>query len=125
GGPFLEAEHVAGGAAPPIPEGDTIYLCAADEEGTVVSLIQSVAGTFGSCVIAEGTGVLLQNRGMYFSLDPAHVNRLEPRKRTMHTLIPALAAAGGRRVAFGTMGADGQPQIQAQVLVHLADRGLT
>jgi gamma-glutamyltranspeptidase/glutathione hydrolase len=113
------------GQAPAIPEGDTIYLCAADEHGNVVSLIQSVAGSFGSGVIAEGTGVLLHNRGKYFSLDPGHVNRLEPRKRTMHTLIPAMAARDGRCwAAFGSMGADGQPQIQAQLLVNLLDRGL-
>ena len=69
--------------------------------------------------------MLLQNRGCYFSLDPAHVNGLEPRKRTMHTLIPALAAREGRCwTAFGAMGADGQPQIQAQVLINLVDRGL-
>src|SRR6202035_5341338 len=96
--------------------GDTIYLCAADEYGNLVSLIQSVAFDFGSGIVAEGTGMLLQNRGSYFSLDPAHVNRLEPRKRTMHTLIPALAARGGRPVAaFGNMAGEGQPQIQVQV----------
>jgi gamma-glutamyltranspeptidase/glutathione hydrolase len=111
--------------APAIPEGDTVYLCAADEQGNVVSLIQSVAGSFGSGVIAEGTGVLLHNRGKYFSLDPGHANRLEPRKRTMHTLIPAMAARDGRCwAAFGTMGADGQPQIQAQLVVNLLDLGL-
>ena len=105
--------------------GDTVYLCAADEHGNLVSLIQSVAFDFGSGVVAEGTGMLLQNRGAYFKLDPAHVNRLEPRKRTMHTLIPAMAARGGRPwVAFGGMGADLQPQIQAQVYVNLVDRGL-
>ncbi|HZV51306.1 MAG TPA: gamma-glutamyltransferase family protein [Candidatus Dormibacteraeota bacterium] len=123
--PFLDPRWRETGPAPAIPEGDTIYLCTADEHGNVVSLIQSVAGTFGSGVVAEGTGVLLQNRGMYFSLDPRHVNRLEPRKRTMHTLIPAMAGRGGRcRVAFGSMGADGQPQIQAQLLVNLVDLGL-
>jgi gamma-glutamyltranspeptidase len=123
-GPFLDPESSGetSGPAPAIPEGDTVYLCSADEHGNVVSLIQSVAGTFGSGVIAEGTGVLLHNRGKYFSLDPAHVNRLEPRKRTMHTLIPAMAAREGRCwAAFGSMGADGQPQIQAQLLVNLVD----
>lgn len=106
-------------------DGDTVYLCAADEEGNLVSLIQSVAYDFGSGVIAEGTGIVLQNRGAYFSLDPRHVNRLEPRKRTMHTLIPALAARGGRPwAAFGSMGGDGQPQLQTQVLLNLADHGL-
>jgi gamma-glutamyltranspeptidase/glutathione hydrolase len=125
--PFLDVSAGAGtaGPAPAIPEGDTVYLCAADEHGNVVSLIQSVAGTFGSGVVAEGTGVLLQNRGMYFSLEPGHVNLLEPRKRTMHTLIPAMAARDGRCwAAFGTMGGDGQPQLQAQVLLGLVDRGL-
>jgi gamma-glutamyltranspeptidase/glutathione hydrolase len=123
--PFLDPDHVPGGAAAAIPEGDTIYLCAADEQGTVVSLIQSVAGTFGSGVVAEGTGVLLHNRGKYFQLDERHANRLEPRKRTMHTLIPAMAARDGRCwSAFGTMGGDGQPQIQAQVFLNLVERGL-
>jgi gamma-glutamyltranspeptidase len=125
--PFLEPEQgvEALPSAPAIPEGDTVYLCAADEQGNVVSLIQSIAGDFGSGVIAEGTGVLLQNRGKYFSLDPDHVNRLEPRKRTMHTLIPGMAARQGRCwAAFGAMGADGQPQIQAQLFINLHDRGL-
>jgi gamma-glutamyltranspeptidase/glutathione hydrolase len=84
-----------------------------------------VAGSFGSGVIPEGTGLLLHNRGKYFSLDPGHVNRLGPRKRTMHTLIPAMAAREGRCwAAFGAMGADGQPQIQAQLVVNLLDLGL-
>ena len=123
--PFLDPDHVPAGAAPAIPEGDTIYLCAADEQGMVVSLIHSVAGSFGSGVVAEGTGVLLQNRGMYFRLDEGHANRLEPRKRTMHTLIPAMAARDGRCwAAFGTMGGDGQPQIQAQVFLNLVERRL-
>jgi gamma-glutamyltranspeptidase/glutathione hydrolase len=105
--------------------GDTVYLCAADEHGNVISLIQSLAFDFGSGVVAEGTGILLQNRGCYFSLDPNHVNRLEPRKRTMHTLIPAMASRDGLPwAAFGTMGGDGQPQLQAQVLINLVDHGL-
>src|SRR5262249_19190909 len=123
--PFLDPDHVAAGPAPAIPEGDTIYLCATDEHGMVVSLIHSVAGSFGSGVVAEGTGVLLQNRGTHSRLDEGHANRLEPRKRTMHTLIPAMAARDGRCwAAFGTMGGDGQPQIQAQVFVNLVERGL-
>jgi gamma-glutamyltranspeptidase/glutathione hydrolase len=76
-------------------------------------------------VIAEGTGVLLHNRGAYFRLTPGHVNRLEPGKRTMHTLIPAMAARDGRCwAAFGNMGGDAQPQLQVQVLANLVDRGL-
>jgi gamma-glutamyltranspeptidase len=105
--------------------GDTVYLCAADEHGNLVSLIQSVSYGFGSGIVAEGTGMLLQNRGCYFKLDPTHVNRLEPKKRTMHTLIPAMAARGGRPWAsFGSMGGEGQPQLQTQVLINLVDHGL-
>ena len=123
--PFLDSNHAAVGGAGPRDGGDTVYLCAADEHGNLVSLIQSVAFDFGSGVVAEGTGMLLQNRGCYFSLDPDHVNRLEPRKRTMHTLIPAMATRGGKPWAiFGTMGGEGQPQIQAQVLVNLVDHQL-
>ncbi len=129
--PFLDTSHVASAAVPALPgaggteDGDTVYMCAADEHGNLVSLIQSVAYGFGSGIVAEGTGMLLQNRGCYFSLDPSHVNRLEPRKRTMHTLIPAMAARDGRPWAvFGSMGGDGQPQLQTQVLINLCDHGL-
>jgi gamma-glutamyltranspeptidase len=124
--PFLDPLHVPPGGGHEGQEGgDTIYLCAADEHGNLVSLIQSVAYDFGSGIVAEGTGMLLQNRGCYFKLDPAHVNRLEPKKRTMHTLIPAIAARHGRPWSiFGTMGGDGQPQLQTQVLVNLVDHEL-
>lgn len=122
---FLDPGHAAVGPADAREGGDTVYLCAADERGNYVSLIQSVAYGFGSGVVAEGTGMLLQNRGAYFSLDPGHVNRLEPKKRTMHTLIPAMAARDGRpAIVFGSMGGEGQPQLQTQVLINLVDRGL-
>ena len=105
--------------------GDTVYLCSADDNGNVVSLIQSIAYEFGSGVVADGTGVLLQNRGCYFSLDAQAANRLEPNKRSMHTLIPALAARqGGPVCAFGTMAGEGQPQIRTQVAINLFDRQL-
>jgi len=109
-----------------VPDGgDTIYLCAADEHGNLVSLIQSVAFDFGSGIVAEGTGMLLQNRGCYFSLDANHANRLEPKKRTRHTLIPAMATREGRPwLVYGSMGGDGQPQLQTQVLVNIVDHGL-
>ena len=123
--PFLNPGHVAASGAGIREGGDTVYLCAADEHGNLVSLIQSVAFDFGSGIVAEGTGMLLQNRGSYFSLAPDHVNRLEPRKRTMHTLIPAMATRDGRPWAiFGTMGGDGQAQLQAQVLINLVDHRL-
>ena len=109
-----------------VPDGgDTCYLCAADEHGNLVSLIQSVAFDFGSGIVAEGTGMLLQNRGSYFSLDPNHANRLEPKKRTRHTLIPALATRDGKPwLLFGSMGGDGQPQLQTQVLINIVDHKL-
>jgi len=123
--PFLEPGRAALGLGDGQEGGDTIYLCAADEHGNFVSLIQSVAYGFGSGIVAEGTGMLLQNRGAYFKLDPKHVNRLEPKKRTMHTLIPAMAARNGRpAIVYGSMGGDGQPQLQTQVLINLVDRGL-
>ena len=124
--PFLNPEStVADVGGHTHDGGDTVYLCAADEHGNLVSMIQSVSYGFGSGIVAEGTGMLLQNRGCYFKLDPAHVNRLEPKKRTMHTLIPAMAARDGRPWAiFGSMGGDGQPQLQTQVLMNLIDHGL-
>jgi gamma-glutamyltranspeptidase/glutathione hydrolase len=123
--PFLNPDHVMAGGEKGREGGDTVYLCAADEHGNLVSLIQSCAFDFGSGIVAEGTGMILHNRGAYFSLDTNHVNRLEPKKRTMHTLIPAMAARGGRPwAAFGAMGGDGQAQIQPQVLVNLVDHRL-
>ena len=106
-------------------EGDTMYLCVADREGNVVSLIQSLYQGFGSGVVGGDTGVLLQNRGSYFSLDPRHVNYLQPGKRTMHTLTPAMVLKGGSPyVALGTMGGDAQPQIHVQLLSAILDFGL-
>ena len=124
--PFLDPLYVAAAGGGDVhDDGDTIYMCAADEHGNFVSLIQSVSYGFGSGVVAEGTGMLLQNRGCYFKLDPAHVNRLEPKKRTMHTLIPAMASRDGKpQVIFGSMGGEGQPQLQTQVLINLVDHGL-
>jgi gamma-glutamyltranspeptidase/glutathione hydrolase len=123
--PFINPGHVTAASTGSRDGGDTVYLCAADEHGNLVSLIQSVAFDFGSGIVAEGTGMLLQNRGSYFSLEPDHVNRLEPRKRTMHTLIPAMATRDARPWAiFGTMGGDGQAQLQSQVLVNLVDHQL-
>jgi gamma-glutamyltranspeptidase/glutathione hydrolase len=105
--------------------GDTIAIVAADEAGNAVSVIQSLYHEFGSGVIAGDTGVLLQNRGAFFSLDPAHPNCLAPRKRTAHTLIPSMYFVGGRpRLVYGTMGGDGQPQTQAALVTGIVDRGL-
>ena len=112
------------GSGPPA-DGDTIAIVAADADGTTVSLIQSLYHEFGAGVIAGDTGVLLQNRGAFFSLDPAHPNCLAPRKRTASTLIPSMYLVGGRpRLVYGTMGGEGQPQTQAALVTRLLDRGL-
>jgi gamma-glutamyltranspeptidase/glutathione hydrolase len=106
-------------------KGDTVYMCAADREGNVVSLIQSNYMGFGSGVVVDGTGIVLQNRGAYFTLDPEQANALAPRKRTLHTLIPSMAMKNGRPVmVFGTMGGDGQAQTHAQVYTAVAKYGL-
>jgi gamma-glutamyltranspeptidase len=106
-------------------EGDTMYLCVADGEGNVVSLIQSLYMGFGSGVVGGDTGVLLHNRGAYFSLDKRHVNYLQPGKRTMHTLTPAMVLRNGKPyMAIGTMGGDAQPQIHVQLLTAVLDFGM-
>ena len=105
--------------------GDTIAIVAADAAGNAVSVIQSLYHEFGAGVVAGDTGVLLQNRGAFFSLDPAHPNRLAPRKRTAHTLIPSMYLVDGRpRLVYGTMGGEGQPQTQAALVTRVIDRGL-
>jgi len=112
-------------AAGPAATGDTIAIVTADAQGNAVSLIQSLYWEFGSGVIAGDTGILLQNRGAFFSLDPTHVNRLAPRKQTAHTLIPSMYLVDGRpRLVYGTMGGEGQPQTQAALVTRLVDRGL-
>jgi gamma-glutamyltranspeptidase/glutathione hydrolase len=105
--------------------GDTVYMCAADDEGNACSLIQSNFRGFGSGYVVDGTGISLQNRGSYFSLDPEKANALAPNKRTLHTLIPSMALRDGRlAIVFGAMGGDGQAQTHAQVYTALARFGL-
>jgi gamma-glutamyltranspeptidase/glutathione hydrolase len=107
------------------PGGGTVYLCAADADGMMVSLIESNYMGFGSGVMGGSTGIMLQNRGAYFSLDPSHPNALAPRSRTLHTLMPGMLLRDGRaEVAFGAMGGDGQPQTMVQLVTGLLDDGL-
>ncbi len=134
---LLDAERIQGIAAAiddtaagpwptvrPAP-GGTAYLCAADGDGLLVSLIQSNFAGFGSGVVVPGTGVGLHNRGAHFRVEPGHVSSIGPRRRPVHTLIPALALRDGEPwLVFGTMGGDGQPQIHLQVLAGMLDRGL-
>ena len=105
--------------------GDTTYLCAADADGNLVSFIQSLFTGFGSGIACGDTGVLLQSRAAGFVLDPAHPNRLAPRKRPLHTIIPGLLLRDGRPwLAFGIMGGDVQPQAHACFVSNLVDHGL-
>jgi len=106
-------------------DGDTVYMAAIDAEGNAVSLIQSLYAAFGSGVVAGKTGVMLQNRGSYFSLNPNHPNRLEPGKIPLHTLIASMTKRDGKLWSvLGCQGADGQPQIQLQLHVDMIDFGL-
>jgi gamma-glutamyltranspeptidase/glutathione hydrolase len=105
-------------------KGDTVYIGAVDADGNAASLINSLYGVFGSAVVAGSTGIVLQNRGAYFSLDPKHPNRLEPGKIPLHTLIASLGFRNDKLWSvLGCMGADGQPQIQLQAYVALLDFG--
>ena len=107
------------------PGGGTVYLCAADSDGMMVSLIESNYMGFGSGIMGGSTGVMLQNRGAYFSLDPEHPNALAPGARTLHTLMPGMLLRDGRaEVALGAMGGDGQPQTMVQLVTGLVDDGL-
>jgi gamma-glutamyltranspeptidase/glutathione hydrolase len=104
---------------------DTAYAAVVDKDGNAVSFIQSLYFEFGSGVVAGRTGVLLQNRGSFFSLDPGHVNRLQPGKRTFHTLMPAMACQGGKPVLlYGTQGGEGQPQTQTALFTRMVDYGM-
>ncbi len=105
---------------------DTIYLTAADKDGNMVSLIQSIYHGWGSGYVPDGLGFCLQNRGQLFALDPSHLNCLEPHKRPFHTIIPAFVTKAGRPVfSFGVMGGSFQPQGHVQVLMNLLDFGMS
>jgi gamma-glutamyltranspeptidase/glutathione hydrolase len=104
--------------------GGTIYLATTDAEGNAVSLIESNAAGFGSGLVDPATGIHYQNRGASFSLDPAHPNYLEPRKRTTHSLLPGMIFRDGDPrpwVVAGSMGGDLQPLIHAQLVSALVD----
>lgn len=134
---LIDAEHamVMEDVAPGIPSlkgpggsdaagGDTCYFCVVDRDGLAVSVIQSIYHDFGSAVIGGDTGIILQNRGSFFSLDADHPNSLEPGKRTFHTLIPAMILKQNRPwLVFGSMGGEGQPQTHAAIVTRMVDFG--
>ena len=108
----------------PEREADTITVCVADQEGNIALLMESLGSPFGSGILVEDTGIFLHNRGSYFSLDPRHPNYLRPKKRTMHTFMPAMVMQDGIPIiALGSIGGDIQPQIQVQLLSALIDFG--
>ena len=107
-------------------KGDTVWFGVVDEQGNAVSFIQSIYHEFGSGFIPKGTGIVLQNRGSFFSLDEHHVNALAPRKRTFHTLNPAMLLKDGKpSLVYGTMGGEGQPQTQAALVTRIVDYGMS
>jgi gamma-glutamyltranspeptidase/glutathione hydrolase len=104
--------------------GDTIYLSAIDRAGNIVSLIQSVFEGFGTAIVPRGTGFSLHNRGALFTLEEGHPNLLAPRKRPLHTIIPAFMEKGDTRIGFGIMGGFNQAQAHAQFVANIVDYGL-
>jgi gamma-glutamyltranspeptidase/glutathione hydrolase len=110
-------------------DGNTTSFVVVDAEGNAVSFIHSISAAWGAGVVADGTGILMNNRaGRGFSLAPGHPNLVGPGKRTMHTLLTYLvtdAASGELEIVGNTPGGDGQPQWDAQALVHLLDHGLS
>lgn len=119
GEPFAATQAPAAG-------GDTTFSCAVDADGNVAAVIQSIYFEWGSAFVAGDTGVLLQNRGSFFSLNPEHPNRLTPGKRTAHTLTATLLLDSAARPSLvtGTMGGEGQPQTTAAVVTRIVDHGL-
>jgi gamma-glutamyltranspeptidase/glutathione hydrolase len=104
--------------------GDTIYLSVIDKDGNIVSLIQSIYFGFGSGLVPPESGFALHNRGALFTLDETHPNALAPRKRPLHTIIPAFMEKGDVRIGFGIMGGFNQAQAHAQFVANIADFGL-
>lgn len=110
---------------PALEEGDTIYLCVADDEGNMVSLIQSNYRGMGSGICPDGLGFNLQDRGELFDLEPDRANTYAPGKRPFHTIIPAFVTKDGEPfLCFGVMGGATQPQGHAQIVMNIVDFGM-
>jgi len=108
-----------------VTDSETIYLTVADRHGNMVSFINSLYSAFGSRVVVPGTGLLLQNRGAGFTLAEGHPNRIAPRKRPLHTIIPAFVTRRGEPwLSYGVMGGAMQPQGHVQVLLNIVEFGM-
>jgi gamma-glutamyltranspeptidase/glutathione hydrolase len=129
GAPPRRSAHISArgraGSSSLIDNGDTIYMCTADEEGNMVSLIQSNYRGMGSGIVVPGLGFMFQDRGELFSMDPQHANVYAPGKRPFHTIIPGFVMKDRKPwEAFGVMGGGMQPQGHVQVLTNQIDFGL-
>lgn len=110
---------------PALPQRDTVYLTVVDGEGNACSLISSLFFAFGSGRVCPETGIAFQNRGAGFRVQPGHPNSVRPRKRPLHTIIPAMAMRGGRPVmSFGVMGGPYQPAGVVHVMQNIVDFGM-
>lgn len=122
--PTRAARKIAPGS-PALKDGDTIYMCTADDEGNMVSLIQSNYRGMGSGIVVPGLGFMFQDRGELFSMEPGHANVYAPGKRPFHTIIPGFVMKDGKPwEAFGVMGGGMQPQGHVQVLTNQIDFGM-
>lgn len=123
---LIDTNHAMASPKPGLPEnGDTVYLTVVDKDRNAVSFINSLFEAFGSGLVAGETGIVLQNRGSLFRLEPRHPNVVAPRKRPFHTLIPGMVLKDGKPLfSFGVMGGDNQPQGHVQVLLNLIDFGM-
>src|SRR6476659_5124827 len=121
----MRASHKIAPGNPALKDGDTIYMCTADDEGNMVSLIQSNYRGMGSGIVVPGLGFMFQDRGELFSMEPGHANVYAPGKRPFHTIIPGFVMKDGKPwEAFGVMGGGMQPQGHVQVLTNQIDFGL-
>ena len=103
---------------------NTTYLTTVDKDGNIASWIQSISGAFGSHVMTEGMGFILQNRGSAFTLEKGHPNVLAGGKRPFHTIIPAFMEKGDVHIGFGIMGGPAQPMAHAQFVSNYVDFGM-